>query len=275
MPQYTDGFVSTRGLRFHYLDWGDPAAPPIVLLHGTTSNAHSWDKLCPMLTPKYRCISFDWLNHGDSSPQEIGGLWDQQSNDLLPLVDQLGLDVFGLIGLSMGGRAAMAFAAKWPERVNRLVVEDMAPHITEIGREGAIRFQRNSALEFDTWDDLKVWVRKARPFAPEEWIEEVAQASYSELPDGRFGVKYRNSPQVANPNDLETAERLWNMLPNVAAPTLLLRGGKSRILDDEICDRMCATIPDCRVETIPQAGHMIHEDNPAVALPLIAGFYGV
>src|SRR5439155_21933983 len=116
-----------------------------------------------------------------------------------PLLEILGFGSFGLIGLSTGGRTAMAFAAKWPERVNRLVIEDMAPHITEVGRAGAMRFQRDTSIEFDDREGLVTWVRKARPFAPDDWIEEVANASQITLPDGRLTVKYRNLP-ASNPN---------------------------------------------------------------------------
>ncbi len=127
MAGYRDGFVEANGLRFHYLDWGDPGGPPVVLLHGTTSNAHSWDRISAMMAKKYRAIALDARNHGDSDTSPVPYNRDLLAEDVAATVDALGLDRFGLIGLSMGGRTAMIYAGYHPERIERLVIEDIAP----------------------------------------------------------------------------------------------------------------------------------------------------
>jgi pimeloyl-ACP methyl ester carboxylesterase len=273
---FRDGWFTSAGIRMHYLDWGDPAAPPIVMLHGTTSNAHSWDAVATVLAPRYRCLALDARNHGLSGDFQGGLGGDVQIVDVLALAEDQELERFGVISLSMGSRAAMGLAGSHPGRVNRLVLEDMAPEIVHETAVRSVRFQQTSPNEFATRDELVAWVRRARRFASDAWIEHTAEHAADRQPDGSYRLRYRVIPgegrlSVKGPE----SEALWAVLPNIACPTLILRGGASRMIDDELMARMIAAIPDARGVVVPNAGHMVHEDNPAVAIPLIAEFFGI
>src|SRR5690349_18621825 len=102
---YTDRFVLSSGLRIHYLDWGSPEKPPLVMLHGIGRVAHSFDHIAPRFANRYHVIAMDMRGHGDSSWSPEGAyLVEDYVKDLEALVDRLGLRGLTLLGNSTGGR---------------------------------------------------------------------------------------------------------------------------------------------------------------------------
>jgi pimeloyl-ACP methyl ester carboxylesterase len=127
-PHERDLVVDDR--RLHLLDWGGDGRPPLLLLHGFTGHAHAWDTLAIALQPHFHVLALDARGHGDSEPADV---YDAAGafRDLSSVVDQLGVRALTLVGLSMGGRNAMYFAAKRPEMVERLVVLDIGPEVSK------------------------------------------------------------------------------------------------------------------------------------------------
>src|ERR1700730_4084768 len=125
-----EGTLSPPGSRLHYLEWGDAKAPPLVLLHGITGHARTWDTLAVALADTWHVLTLDQRGHGDSDPAPDGDYSvGAMADDLGAFADALGLSTFALLGLSMGGRVAMGFAGEHPQRVQRLVIVDIAPDI--------------------------------------------------------------------------------------------------------------------------------------------------
>ena len=124
-------FVDVDGLRLHYLDW-DGSAPPLVMLHGFSGHAHTWDRTAAVLSNQYRVLALDQRGHGDSEWAPRYGS-KPLVTDLLHFLDALKLNKVVLMGLSMGGNVAYLFAAMYPERVERLVILDIGPEISSIG----------------------------------------------------------------------------------------------------------------------------------------------
>src|SRR5262245_17686061 len=98
-----DRTVPANGLQLHYVEWGDPGARPIVLLHGITGHARTWDRLAADLGHAYRVIALDQRGHGDSQPAPDGDYSTAaMAGDVAAFADALGLGTFSLLGLSMG-----------------------------------------------------------------------------------------------------------------------------------------------------------------------------
>src|ERR1700749_3989976 len=114
--------VDLDGLKLHYLDWGGPGIP-LVMLHGFTGHAHTWDHTAAALSDKYRVLALDQRGHGDSDWAPGYG-FPPMAEDLLAFLDRLQLAEVTLMGLSMGGLVSIVFTAAHPERVRRLVVLD-------------------------------------------------------------------------------------------------------------------------------------------------------
>ena len=105
---------------------GDPEKPPLVLLHALGENATSWDAVGERLAPHFSLFAIDLRGHGASEwtgPYSHEGMRD----DVLAALDVLGLRDVGLIGHSLGGVVALFAAMEQPDRVTRLVVEDVVP----------------------------------------------------------------------------------------------------------------------------------------------------
>jgi hypothetical protein len=162
-----DHFTTLSGLRAHYVVWGDPARPAIVMLHGLRSYARTFDSLAGRLAGRYHVLAADARGRGDSDwdPQ---GQYDTESYvaDLEEIADRLGLVRFILLGHSMGGATACVYAARHPERVIAAVIEDIGPG-SSLSGEGAERVKREVAgtpAGFPSLDAART--SRARPLNP-------------------------------------------------------------------------------------------------------------
>jgi pimeloyl-ACP methyl ester carboxylesterase len=144
LPQ--DHQLIIGAMRFHYLDWGGKGHP-IVFLHGGGLNAHTWDVVALMLHERYRCIALDQRGHGDSewSPAIDYGV-DTQVQDLEGFVASRKLENPVLVGQSMGGLNAMAYAVRHSERLKGLVVVDVGPAIEAAGAQRIREFASTPEL---------------------------------------------------------------------------------------------------------------------------------
>src|SRR4249920_3096701 len=103
--------LTINGLRLHYFDWGNAGAPPVVCVHGYTSSAQAFNAPARHFQDRFHLIAPDVRGHGESAWSPAGEYqYRDQASDLAALVAQLGLTRFTLIGTSMGGIIAMAYA---------------------------------------------------------------------------------------------------------------------------------------------------------------------
>ena len=126
-------YFNANGLKLHYLDFGNPSKPPLICLHGLSGNAHNFDGLATHLMNDYHVMSIDVRGRGDSEwgpPTEY--LPQYYAADLAAMLDEIGIERANLIGTSMGGVIAMMFAGGWPERAERIVLNDIGPDIARM-----------------------------------------------------------------------------------------------------------------------------------------------
>jgi pimeloyl-ACP methyl ester carboxylesterase len=258
-----DKTVTLNGLRFHYLDWGTPGAQALVLLHGFTSHAHSWDTFAEAMRAQYRVLALDQRGHGETEwATDYHAL--RRVEDLEAFVAALDLDRFALLGLSMGGRCAYQYAARNPERVERLVIVDIAPETAPSGSARIAAGLRTQDV-FASPDEAFAVAREANARPPDDELRHRVTHGLVQRPDGawtfRYDVGLRNSGlrSVATPEEIAHD---WASLSNITCPTLLVRGVHSDILAPEQAERMVAAIPNCRLVEVPDAGHSVPLDNP-------------
>jgi len=152
--------LTVNGLRVHSLDWGNAGAAPVVCVHGFTSSAQAFNALAQHFAPRFHLLVPDVRGHGDSawSPTAAYQCSDQVG-DLAAFVDQVGLEQLTLIGTSMGGRIAMAYAGEHPERLVRLVINDIGPDV-EGGSQRMTQTVRTRPEAFATLDDAIAYRRQ-------------------------------------------------------------------------------------------------------------------
>ena len=261
-----DGFVTGNGLRFHYLDWGDADAPPVVLLHGFAQTCHSWDFVALSLSDRFRVITLDQRGHGDSDWAPDGDYTaETQQTDLHAIVEALDLRGFVLMGLSMGGRNAFTYAAHHPERVRALVIVDSAPETRTAGTGNIRRFVEQED-ELDSVDDF---IKRVQAYNPRRSVQQIKGSilhNLKELPNGKWTWKYdkilRSSRRSMTP-DPGTAERLWKYAESLQCPTLVVRGAETDVVTAETAEAMQQRIPNSRLATVEGAGHLVMGDNPS------------
>ena len=261
-----DKFVNANGMRFHYLEWGNPDNPPMLLLHGFAQTCHSWDFVALGFSDNYRVIVLDQRGHGDSDWASDGDYSPEtQQKDISGVVEQLGLDQFVLMGLSMGGRNSFTFAASNPDYVKALVVVDAAPQNMQQGTQNI----RSFVQQDDELDSVDAFVERVLQYNPRRDPQQVRGSimhNIKELPSGKWTWKYDRAlrrPGRRMGSDPETEKRLWGYLETLQCPTLLVRGGGSDIVAMDTADRMHQAIPNSRLATIDGAGHLVMGDSPS------------
>jgi 3-oxoadipate enol-lactonase len=256
----TSNAVALDGLTFHYLDWGGDG-PPLVMLHGFTGHAHSWDHTAEVLRGRYRVLALDQRGHGDSQWAETYGS-HHMVEDVRRFLDALGLDRVTLMGLSMGGNVAYLFAAEYPERVDRLVVLDIGPAIAPAGAAriaGGLEAPDTFASEAEAISQA----RAANPRPSDKSLRHRVTYNLRPTDDGRLTWKWDKALRdgTARRHDHSEADR-WAAWRSVTCPTLLVRGADSDILAVEVAEEMVAGHPDATLAVVADCGHSITLDRP-------------
>ena len=260
-----DRMVTADGRRFHYLEWGEPDSPPMLLLHGYAQTCHSWDFVALAMCDRFRVLSLDQRGHGDTDWAPDGdyspeGYW----NDLNAVAEALNLRDFVLMGLSMGGRNAISYAANHPGRVKALVVVDSAPVMQRAGSERMRRFVQGDD-ELDSVDAFVKRVQEYNPRRPADQIRGSIMHNLKELPSGKWTWKYDKvlrSPDRKAPGK-DYAALLWEQIDSLDLPTLVVRGGQSDMIDLETADELHRRIEGSSLATVEGAGHLVMGDNPS------------
>lgn len=258
--------VDLRGLSFNYVEWGAAAAQPLVLLHGLTGHAHIWDHMGPRLSERYHLLAPDQRGHGDTAHASRYDTTDFVE-DLEALVGHWALDRFALMGLSMGGHNAMAYAAAYPHRISHLVVIDIPPAMDRKrwpNWDAVVRTAQTGHPRFATFDEAVEAARPGNPTAPEDNLRYRTMCNIRKQPDGTFALKYDHRVQAGwKPDDL------WDRLPSIKAPVLLVRGGLTTVLPEQTAARMIAALPDAEFDQVDDSGHSVPTDRPEKLAPIV------
>ena len=257
--------ATVNGLKLRVLDWGGEGRPHLLLLHGFTGHAHAWDTLAIALQPHFHVWALDQRGHGDSDPADVYGPV-AAFGDITGVVDQLGLAPLVLVGLSMGGRNGMYFAAKRPDAVRKLVVVDIGPEISKKAMQPS-----SGPPEPETWESIEEAARhllRGNPYPGIHYYRWVVSSSLKARPDRRLVWKWHPSIKERRPGDFDW----WGLLPSITTETLVLRGAESMVLDRDVAERMVKTLPRARLVEIPGAVHTLHEDNPEAVLDALRDF---
>jgi pimeloyl-ACP methyl ester carboxylesterase len=267
-PSSADRFAAANGLRLHYLEWGDPAKPAMILLHGIARHAHTFDHIAPGLAREYRVIALDMRGHGDSAWSTEGAyLVQDYVKDLEALVAGLRLRGITLLGNSTGGRVAQVFAGLHPDLVERLVVEDVGP---ERPQNIADAFARRVEQEANGWaseDELVQQLTAANRRTPEPLLRTYAHFGTRRRADGR--LVWKRDPNLVK-GFVET--ELWDSVSKIKSPALYVIGGGSRIVPPETQQRLKDTLPNCRIVVMPGLGHYPDEEDTNGFLAIVNPF---
>ncbi len=259
-----DRTVQANGMNFHYLEWGDSSKPTVVMLHGVSQQAHSWDFVSLALSPDYHILAVDQRGHGDTDWAADGTYTlDAMQADIDGVVDALGLTDFNLMGHSMGGRNSFIWASRHPETLRSLTIVDTGPETQRRGQD-RIRDFRELPNNLDSFQEFADRVKEYTG-RTEEQVLGALKYSIRQMPDGKWSWKWdpatRNRTRSGDDPKWST-EKLWECVQAVDCPSLVLRGSRSDIFAEETLAKMGQVMHDCTTETIKDAGHLVQGDNP-------------
>jgi pimeloyl-ACP methyl ester carboxylesterase len=271
---HRDHTVLLHGTRFHYTEWGAALAPPVILLHGVTGHARTWDDEARALSAARRVFALDQRGHGDSDPAPDGDYTTATlCDDLATFIDSLRLAQVSLVALSMGGRVAIAYAGRYPSRVSRLVVVDIGPEIAPAGRGRVGGMMAGAPERFDSVARAIDYARTNAPRYTEALLRHRVEHGVRPLADGGFTWKYDRAirESVRNGRWRDSID-LWPLWSAITCPTLIIRGADSDILSPEIARRMLDAQPHAELVDIPNAGHTVPGDQPEAFLETLKKF---
>ena len=268
----TDREVSVKGMKFHYLDWGQEGRQPLVFLHGNSQQAHSWDFISLALCDAYHCMAPDARGHGDSDWAPQGEYTvEGYVQDLAGFVDALGLEQIILVGHSMGGRTSYVYTSQYPEKVKALVIVDSGPRAISAGISRMDRFKQLPDL-LDTYEEFTERVQEYTGRSREQ-VAGALKHTIRQMPNGKWTWKYDKLLRTpgGTPPGWEP-EKLWECIERITCPTFIVRGGDSDVFAEDTMERMLQTIPGSKAVTVPKAGHLVAGDNPSGLVEALQGW---
>lgn len=259
-------FVDAHGLRLHYLDWGNEAAPPLLLLHGLQDCARLWDFFAEAVRDRFHVMALDHRGHGDSPWADTYHLEDYVQ-ELREVIDSLDLNGLTLAGHSAGGKNSFIYAARHPERLARLVIVDMDPDAVNPGSAQMFARYRSESDDYPSLDAVVERLRSRQPGSSPEVLEHNARHLTKTAPGG--GYTWKRDRKLVLQYERPDA---WDYLPRITVPTLITRGADSTLLTAPVAARMQQQIPDCRLVELPDGGHWAHLERPDAFLAAFEAF---
>jgi len=270
----TEGRIAGNGLQLNYLDWGTDGLPPVLFLHGRSLTAHTWDLVCLALRQQYHCRALDLRGHGNSDwSSEIDYSLDAHYSDLEAAVDALGLDRFILAGMSLGGATSLTYAGRHADRLAALVIVDTGPETRTPGGQRLNNFVTGTR-EHDTIEDFVERAMAFNPLRRPELLRRSLVHNLRQTPSGKWAWKYDHRINGSQTDETREHRRtmLWDAVPRVSCPTLVVRGSNSDIFYDEDAEKLAAALPHGSWVRIEGAGHTVQGDQPKALVDALRPF---
>lgn len=252
-------------------DYGDPGTllPPVVLLHGLFGSSTNWHSIARRLAETRRVLVPDLRNHG-RSPHREPMTYPAMTEDLAALLDDQGIDEAALVGHSMGGKAAMWLALTRPERVQALIVADIAPAAYEHRFDGIAR-------ALDSLDLDGLGNRKEADTQLARILTDPGLRGYLLQNLVRSGDAWRWRPNLPaltrHIGDIQgfpdTTDRQY------PGPACFIYGANSDYVTAKQLPGIRALFPLARLRSVPGAGHWVYADRPEAFLSALQGFLDV
>lgn len=266
-------FIELQGLRVHLRDVGPRDDPsPLVLLHGTSASLHTWQGWVSVLEAHHRVITLDLPGFGLTGPWPDGDARLERTLSLLvELLKELHVTRCVLVGNSYGGRLAWEFAVLHPDSVAKLVLVDAG---------GYPRNSTSVPLGFRIAQTPGLR-RLAEHLLPRGLIERSVKNVYAdpskvtpELVERYFELTLREGNRAALGRRMEQvpAEGDTSRLRALTMPTLILWGGKDRLIPPDNAQRFKADIPNSTLIIFDALGHVPHEEDPAATVEAVEKF---
>lgn len=255
--------TNIRGIDVHYEVHNARQEKTVVFLHGFTGSTRTWDEVIEQLPSTHRLITIDLVGHGKTDAPKLLRYYSMQEQIeiLEAFFEWKKIEQFDLVGYSMGGRVALAYAMTYPQRVHTLLLENASPGLKTIEeREQRIqldhlladRIEQRGMIDFvDYWQDIPLF--QTQKLLSIEKQRQIREERLNQKPMG-----LANSLRGMGTGQQKS---YWSELSKYEKNVVLLNGE----LDSKfiiIAEQMKVLFPNCKQIIVPKVGHAIHVENP-------------
>lgn len=262
LPPAPGRFIEVDGLSLHYVELGDPSAPPLLAIHGLLGSHTVWQRVQEALSAHYRLILLDLPGHGYSTRDlSFSMLLVDQAKVVAGFMRALGVERFRLLGHSMGGAVSMLVAANHPDMVEKLVTISSVSYPFDAplkGRLGAmpvlgyllVRYLYRRPI-------LEAFVRDDVYHNPGRMADDEVDLMYAHFntPEGRV-LAHRGIVETQDPTDLAAN------IERVKVPTLVLWGRQDALVPASLADRLVPAIDGAQLHIFEDCGHIPMMEAP-------------
>ena len=243
----------------------------MVLIHGASQNAHTWDTVALALGRPLLAVDLPGHGHSDWRPEHDYSI-GKGADDVAVAIRRLASDAQLVVGMSLGGLTSLVLANSHPELVRRLLLVDVTPGVNAEKAKAITDFVRGPD-SFADFDAILERTLRHNPGRGEASLRRGVIHNAVSRPDGRWIWRWDpNRPATGAGDGDGTAPlaAIWDAVGALKIPMLLVRGALSAVVDDEDVAELRRRKPDARVVVVDGAGHSIQGDRPLDLARLIA-----
>jgi len=244
---------------------------PFVIIHGLYGSSDNWLNISKKLAERYTVYAIDQRNHGRSGFSNENS-YDDMKADLAEFFNRHQIEKAVVLGHSMGGKTAMWFAADYPEKIEKLIIADIAPKdYLELKEVSQYHLHRNILLAMQEVDFSQIQMRNEVDDILAEKIDDAKIRKFLlknvDKDKKTKQYKWRLNPPVLYDHLEEIVagvNRKWfeDRIPITSYPVIFIRGLKSNYILDDDKILINEIYPDARIVDIPEAGHWLHAEKP-------------
>lgn len=274
-PTPTSHFFTSLRTRLHYLDWGNPSAPTLILVHGGFDHARSWDWTARALAKDFHVVALDLRGHGDSAWSSDGSyITANFVYDLAQLIDLIDRSPVTIVAHSLGGSISLRYAGMFPDKVSKIVAieglglapervreraEAPAPDTWRTWVEGRRASARRTPRHYPTIEAAMGRMRERNEHLSVEQALHLTRHGVNRNEDGSFCWKF--DPYLKGTLPLAGLdEELPVFWQRITCPTLLCRGLDSWV-SDPVKDGRASHFQHAHMVEFADAGHWLHHDQ--------------
>lgn len=240
--------------------------PPLIILHGFLGSLDNWRAASNRMSSRFKIIRVDLRNHGHS-PHHPSMTYAAMAEDITEFFDQQNIASAHLLGHSMGGKVAMQFATTHPQRVEKLIVVDIAPKGYPASHEATLVALGNLDLSsFASFGEIDA------ALAPQIRAPSIRQFLMKNLERRAGGGFFWRIDLDAILKNYHELTKPIVPLPVFPKPACFIRGGRSDYVTDKDLPLIKKIFPRAQIVTIPDAGHWVHIDAMEDFVKIVTDF---
>lgn len=264
---------------FNYQIRGNSNSPrKLVFLHGLMGSLQNWNRIAQAFFETHEILLFDQRGHGKSMKPESNYAPEDYALDLYQILKELHWEQIDLVGHSMGGRNALEFAYRYPEKINHLVIEDIGPAMNHHGVSFISGLIENIPVPFASKNEARKYFNEdfKIQFPNIQNPNLLGPFFYSNLveqTDGTLNWRFSLNAVLLSMEAGRSIER-WKQVESLTMPCLWIRGAESKDLSRESFDEIMKRNPSIQGKQIEGAGHWVHSEKPEEFIQCLKSFLG-